>query len=279
MAAESSSSSSQLTHTIRLPSQLAEPVQIVAAPCVSDSDFRNAIESSLFKQWLKNIQAETGILANGSMSLERVLIQGVDMFGNRVGFLKFKADVVDKETGKKVPGIVFARGPAVAVLILLESEGETYVVLTEQIRVPIGKLIWELPAGMLDDDKGDFLGTAIREVEEETGISLNLEGMVDLTGFLDPSTGCTVFPSPGGCDEEINLFLYRGHVGKEVITQLQGKETGLREHGEFIKVHVIAYEKLWRATADAKTLVAIALYEMAKKEGLLPPLSSSSASS
>ncbi|GFZ06926.1 nudix hydrolase homolog 14 [Actinidia rufa] len=138
--------------------------------------------------------------------------------------------------------------PAVAVLILLESEGETYVVLTEQ-------------------------------VEEETGISLNLEGMVDLTGFLDPSTGCTVFPSPGGCDEEINLFLYRGHVGKEVITQLQGKETGLREHGEFIKVHVIAYEKLWRATADAKTLVAIALYEMAKKEGLLPPLSSSSASS
>ena len=24
------------------------------------------------------------------------------MFGNRVGFLKFKADVLDKETGKKV---------------------------------------------------------------------------------------------------------------------------------------------------------------------------------
>lgn len=28
--------------------------------------------------------------------------QGVDMFGKRVGFLKFKADVIDKETGKKV---------------------------------------------------------------------------------------------------------------------------------------------------------------------------------
>lgn len=33
----------------------------------------------------------------------------------------------------QVPGIVFARGPAVAVLILLESEGETYAVLTEQV--------------------------------------------------------------------------------------------------------------------------------------------------
>ncbi|KAI7996863.1 hypothetical protein LOK49_LG10G00189 [Camellia lanceoleosa] len=53
--------------------------------------------------------------------------------GKRVGFVKFNADVVDKATGKKVPGIVFARGPAVTVLILLESDGNTYAVLTEQV--------------------------------------------------------------------------------------------------------------------------------------------------
>ncbi|KAL8114514.1 hypothetical protein AgCh_021393 [Apium graveolens] len=234
----------------------------------------NAIESSLFQQWLKNIQTESGLLVNGDMSLKEVLIQGVDMFGKRVGFLKFKADIIDKETGSKVPGIVFARGPAVAVLILLDSEGKTYAVLTEQVRVPVGKLILELPAGMLDDDKGDVVGTAVREVEEETGIQLNLDDMVDLTSFLDSSTGCTVFPSPGGCDEGISLFLYRGNVSKETITQLQGKTTGLREHGELIKVHVVPYEKLWRSTADAKALMAIALYEMSKKEGLLPPLRS-----
>lgn len=28
--------------------------------------------------------------------------QGVDMFGKRIGFLKFEADIFDKETGKKV---------------------------------------------------------------------------------------------------------------------------------------------------------------------------------
>lgn len=28
--------------------------------------------------------------------------QGVDMFGKRLGFLKFKADIIDKETGQKV---------------------------------------------------------------------------------------------------------------------------------------------------------------------------------
>ena len=61
-------------------------------------------------------------------------------------------------------------------------------------------------------------------------------------------------------------------MSKEVITQLQGKQTGLRDHGELIKVHVVPYQKLWRATADAKALMAIALYEMAQREGLLPPL-------
>ncbi|KAM0046086.1 putative ADP-sugar diphosphatase [Helianthus debilis subsp. tardiflorus] len=261
------SSSLQITHTITLPTQ---PVTVVAAPGVSDADFRNAIGCSLFEQWLKNIQSEKGLLADGSLSLTQVLIQGIDMFGKRVGFLKFKADVIDKETGQKVPGIVFARGPAVAVLILLESEGKTYTVLTEQVRVPVGRPVLELPAGMLDDNVGDIFGTALREVEEETGIQLKLDDMVDLTLFLDPSTGNKVIPSPGGCDEELSLLLYRGSVGADVIKQLQGKETGLREHGELIKVHVVPYDTLWRMTPDAKVLMSIAIYEMAKKEGLLP---------
>ncbi|XP_057994038.1 uncharacterized protein LOC131174506 [Hevea brasiliensis] len=37
--------------------------------------FRNAIDSSLLKLWLKNLQSETGILANGCFSLKRVLVQ------------------------------------------------------------------------------------------------------------------------------------------------------------------------------------------------------------
>ncbi|KAL6861586.1 hypothetical protein ACP4OV_017286 [Aristida adscensionis] len=252
----------------------AGPVLVVAAPGLPEADFRNAVDSALFKQWLRNLQTEKGALTYGRLNLTRVLIQGVDMFGKRVGFLKFKADIVDEETKTKVPGIVFARGPAVAVLILLESKGETYAVLTEQVRVPVGKFVLELPAGMLDDEKGDFVGTAVREVEEETGIKLNLEDMVDLTALLDPSTGHRMFPSPGGCDEEIGLFLYRGRVDEETIRALQGKETGLRDHGELIKLRVVPYSQLWRSTADAKALCAIALYEMAKRDGLLPSPSS-----
>ncbi|KAK1307291.1 hypothetical protein QJS10_CPA10g00743 [Acorus calamus] len=269
----SSDQSQALVETLTLSG--GESFRVVASPGLPLSDFRNAVDSALFKQCLKNMQSGMGILADKGMCLREVQIQGVDMFGRRVGFLKFKADVTERDTGTKVPGIVFARGPAVAVLILLQSEGEEFVVLTEQVRVPVGRIILELLAGMLDDERNGVVGTAVREVEEETGIQLNLADMVNLTDFLDPSTGRKVFPSPGGCDEEISLFLYRGHVEKQLIKALHGKEMGLREHGELIKVHVIPYNKLWRMTADAKALTTIALYEMAKREQLLLSLTNS----
>ncbi|RYR20031.1 hypothetical protein Ahy_B03g065113 [Arachis hypogaea] len=154
----------------------------------------NAIDSSLFKKWLHNLQSEIGILADGTLALRQVLIQGVDMFGKCIGFLKFKADIYkpvyvsifldlllltlcsqasiiplllvisvhlhlmlislfiyNKVNRDSVPGIVFARGPAMTMLILLESDGETYAILTKQVlrsRVPTGRIILELPAGM-----------------------------------------------------------------------------------------------------------------------------------
>ncbi|KAI7998047.1 hypothetical protein LOK49_LG10G00193 [Camellia lanceoleosa] len=78
--------------------------------------------------------------------------------GKRVGFVKFNVDVVDKATGKKVPGIVFARGPAVAVLILLESDGKTYAVLTEQV---LCFCLYIVEAMVGHDDSGSYVKKSI----------------------------------------------------------------------------------------------------------------------
>ncbi|XLR07683.1 hypothetical protein S83_035621, partial [Arachis hypogaea] len=45
----------------------------IAEICVESSV--NAIDSSLFKQWLHNLQSEIGILADGTLALRQVLIQ------------------------------------------------------------------------------------------------------------------------------------------------------------------------------------------------------------
>ncbi|AQL02384.1 Nudix hydrolase 14 chloroplastic [Zea mays] len=100
MASSDGSAAALPSATVDVPGAGA-PVLVVGAPGLPEADFRNAVESSLFKQWLRNLQSEKGVLTYGRLSLTRVLIQGVDMFGKRVGFLKFKADIVDEETKTK----------------------------------------------------------------------------------------------------------------------------------------------------------------------------------
>lgn len=250
-------------------------VPILPAPGLSEDVVRKAIASSPFQQWLEHMRGPRGILSLGGAggarcSLREILVQSVDMFGDRVGFVKFKAEVVDEASGAKLPGIVFARGGAVGILVLLTCQSDTWAVLTEQARVPVGRAILELPAGMLDEDTGDFVGTAAREVEEETGINIRVDDLFDLTSLLEESTGRKMFPSPGGSDEDITLFLYRGTCHQEMVDQLRGSEKGLRDHGELIRVRLVPLKDLWRSSADCKVLAAVALYENAKKNGLLP---------
>ena len=62
-------------------------------------------------------------------------------------------------------------GGVTAVVILAEHEGQ--VILVEQYRVPLGRRCLELPAGLVGDEdpSATIPGTAIKELEEETGFT------------------------------------------------------------------------------------------------------------
>lgn len=101
----------------------------------------------------------------------QIHIQSVDHFGKRVGFVKFKADafLATKDGLASVPGIVFMRGAAVGVLVVLDCDGKQYTILTYQARVPAGcSNLPEIPAGMMDG-RGNFRGVAAEELAEEVG--------------------------------------------------------------------------------------------------------------
>ena len=84
---------------------------------------------------------------------------------------------------------------AVAVVAYREP-GEVLVLL--QYRHPIGRKIWEPPAGLLDKKGEDPLETAKRELHEEADLIADTWHVL-----LD------VFSSPGGSSEAIRLYLAR----------------------------------------------------------------------
>ena len=90
-------------------------------------------------------------------------------------------------------------GSTNAVVILAETEGK--VILIDQYRVPVGKRCVELPAGLVGDEDKDATveGTAIKELEEETGYTA--DGMETLGEFQS---------SPGMVAESFTLVRAQG---------------------------------------------------------------------
>lgn len=207
--------------------------------------------------WLAKMQEEES-KGNVNGTVEKIEVQGVDMFGpTKVGFIKFTVEIKDKVTEKKNKSIVFMRGGAVTILIVLICNGKKYVLTTLQRRWAIPDSHYEeIPAGMLDGS-GNFLGVATKELEEETGININKSDLVDLGELV----GSGVFyPSPGACDEFMKVYLYQTHISDADLTSFQNKLTGNYAEGESITLNVRPLEEIVKLT-DSKALVAYTWYQ------------------
>lgn len=256
----------------------------------SDLDKDQLLSFPAFKTWINTLQHSLDIQKNKAHTfhaapykLRKIDIQAVDYFGSkRLGFIKLKAEI-SNDNGEKLPGSVFLRGGSVGMMLILQpddvpanTEDEKYVILTLQPRIPAGSLsLAELPAGMLDDS-GTFSGGAAKEIEEETGLKIPAEDLIDMTELALPKSSSDdeehlqqgVYPSAGGCDEFVPLFLWQKRIPREQMKEWQGKLTGLRDHGEKITLMLCPLEKVWRVGGrDAKVLAGWALYEGLKKEG------------
>lgn len=159
-----------------------------------------------------------------------------------------------------------------------QSEEDKQVILTFQPRIPAGSLSFpELPAGMLDDS-GSFAGGAAKEIVEETGLEIPASDLTNMTKLGIPAGPSdsdehlqqAVYPSPGGCDEFIPIFLWQKRVPRGQLKEWQGKLTGLREHGEKITLMLCPLDQVWKhGGRDGKVLAGWALYQGLRNEGKL----------
>jgi 8-oxo-dGDP phosphatase len=97
--------------------------------------------------------------------------------------------------GDSVREVVAHQG-AVAVVAL---DDEDRVVLLRQYRHPVGAYLWELPAGLRDEDGEPPVETARRELAEEAQLSAAHWSLLT-----------TIYSSPGFSDEQVVIYLAEG---------------------------------------------------------------------
>jgi len=141
--------------------------------------------------------------------------------------------------------VEIVRHPGSVVLIPVTESGE--LLLVRQYRHPIGRWVWELPAGTLTPGE-EIEHAAIRECHEEIGL---IPSRLEHVGAF--------YPSPGFCDEIMHFFKATGlrtpGAGDEEAHQDEDEDL---EPRAFSRADVTAMMHSGEIV-DMKTLAGIAL--------------------
>lgn len=132
------------------------------------------------------------------------------VFEGRV--ISLRRDTVAMPGGGDSVREVVTHPGAVAVVALDDAER---VVLLRQYRHPVGRHLWELPAGLRDADGEPPLETAKRELAEEAQLAADRWSLLT-----------TTYSSPGFCDELVLVYLAEG------LTDVDRPEGFTVEHEE-----------------------------------------------
>ncbi len=111
------------------------------------------------------------------------------------GLVRLRRDQVRMPDGT-VAGREVVEHPGAVAVVALNDAGQ--VLMIRQYRHPVGRLLWEIPAGLRDADGEPPLETAERELREETGYRAARWQV--LTDF---------FSSPGISTERLRVYLAR----------------------------------------------------------------------
>ncbi len=154
--------------------------------------------------------------------------------------INLRNDVVTLPNGKPAPRELVEHRGGVAVLAV-DQNG--FVPVVRQFRYPLGKHLWEIPAGKLEvGEKPDE--AILRELREEAGL---VAGKVTSLGMF--------YPTCGYSNEIIRLYLATdlSYVGAKP------------DDDEFLEIKYVKIEDLYQKCLsgeieDGKTLVAVLKY-------------------
>ncbi len=166
------------------------------------------------------------------------------------GFIALENHTIEGPTGEVVNRVVVAHPGAVAIVPLIDDD----IILIEQYRAPVDRLVLEIPAGKLDADDTSRVTAARRELLEETGyLAENLSRL------------SSILPAVGFSNEEITIYL------GESLTRGESAPDGIEEHAARVVRMPFneAVSKVLDGTiVDSKTIAGIMIANAHRQGGM-----------
>ncbi|MFK8907742.1 NUDIX domain-containing protein [Streptomyces sp. YS-3] len=142
--------------------------------------------------------------------------------------------------------------PGSVAVLALDEAGR--VLVLRQYRHPVRHKLWEIPAGLLDVPGENPLHAAQRELYEEAHVKAE-----DWRVLAD------VYPTPGGCDEAVRIFLARD------LSEAEGERFEVSEEEADMELARVPVDELVRGALAGELhnncLVVGALAVMAAQAG------------
>ena len=207
-----------------------------------------------FKIWKSNLQVN-GLKIN---KIDEIYTR--HRYNGEALFSLVMLDATTPE-GDKIPPICFIKGEVVSIAIILidKNTKEKYLLLVKQRRIAEGGYTLEHPAGMVDGTLTP-LQIAVQEVKEETGISVSVDELINL------SPNKRLFPSTGTSDEAMYFYYCEITLSKQEIDSFENKSMGTAYEFERITTHVFPFKEGHGLINNSNGLLLNYLYLSAIKD-------------